>query len=56
MTFRQKKKKGKEVIRNADNPRKRGPHDRKRQSRQPHEVRYAPKRKTPRTINWSKKR
>jgi hypothetical protein len=34
-----------------DDPKKRGPRDRKRQSKQPHEVRYAPKRKKPGTKN-----
>ena len=39
-----------------DDPRKRGLHDRKRQSRQPHERRYAPKRRTPGTVNRPQKR
>lgn len=39
-----------------DDPRIRGPHDRKRQNRQPNEVRYAPKRKTPGTVNRPRKK
>lgn len=38
-----------------DDPNKRGPRDRKRQSKQKHEIKYKPKRKTPGTVNKSKK-
>ncbi len=39
-----------------DDPKKRGPKDRKRQSTQPHEKRYAPKRKSPGTVNKPKRK
>ena len=38
-----------------DDPEKRGPRDRKRQSKQPHETTYKPKRKSPGTVNKPKK-
>lgn len=37
-----------------DDLKKKGPRDRKRQSKQPHEKKYEPKRKTPGTKNKKK--
>jgi len=56
VTFTGKKKQEGGDKEMPDDPKKRGPHDRKRQSKQPHEVKYAPRRKTPGTVNRPKKR